>query len=75
MTAALKLLRFLGPTLLFFGTFVVLPPLLMSYFNNSLDNNMLWIYFSCIMYSLVILLTLRRKKFSYTPKDGFIITF
>ena len=75
MTTTLKLLRFLGPTLLFFGSFVVLPPLLISYFNNILDSNMLWIYFSCIAYSLIILLTLRRKKFSYTPRDGFIITF
>lgn len=75
MIAALKLLRFLGPTLLFFGTFVVLPPLLMSYFGNSLDGNMLWIYLSCASYSLLISLTLRKKKFSYTPKDGFIITF
>ena len=38
MTSTLKLLRFLGPTLLFFGSFVVLPPLLMSYFNNILDK-------------------------------------
>jgi len=75
MTTTLKLLRFLGPTLLFFGSFVVLPPLLISYFSNILDSNMLWIYFSCIAYSLIILLTLRRKKFSYTPRDGFIITF
>lgn len=75
MITTLKLLRFLGPTLLFFGTFVLLPPLLMSYLNNALDNNMLWVYFSCITYSLIILLTLRRKKFSYTPRDGFIITF
>ena len=75
MITTLKLLRFLGPTLLFFGTFVVLPPLLMSYLNNALDNNMLWVYLSCITYSLIILLTLRRKKFSYTPRDGFIITF
>jgi trk system potassium uptake protein TrkH len=75
MITILKLLRFLGPTLLFFGSFVVLPPLLISYFNNILDSNMLWLYFSCITYSLIILLTLRRKKFSYTPRDGFIITF
>ena len=75
MITTLKLLRFLGPTLLFFGTFVVIPPLLMSYLNNALDNNMLWVYLSCITYSLIILLTLRRKKFSYTPRDGFIITF
>ena len=75
MITTLKLLRFLGPTLLFFGTFVVLPPLLMSYLNNALDNNMLWVYLSCVTYSLIILLTLRRKKFSYTPRDGFIITF
>ena len=75
MITTLKLLRFLGPTLLFFGTFVVLPPLLMSYLDNALDNNMLWVYLSCITYSLIILLTLRRKKFSYTPRDGFIITF
>ena len=75
MITTLKLLRFLGPTLLFFGTLVVLPPLLMSYLNNALDNNMLWVYLSCITYSLIILLTLRRKKFSYTPRDGFIITF
>lgn len=75
MISLLKLFRFLGPTLLFFGTFVVLPPLALSYFNNSLDTQMLNIYLICLGYSLVVLFTLRKRKFSYSPKDGFIITF
>ena len=75
MITTLKLLRFLGPTLLFFGSFVVLPPLLMSYFNNLVDSELLWTYVFCIAYSLLIMFTLRRQKFSYSPRDGFIITF
>ena len=75
MIVLLKLFRFLGPTSLFFGTFVVLPPLFLSYFNNALDSQMLNIYLACMVYSLIILFTLRQRKFSYTPKDGFVITF
>ena len=75
MISLFKLLRFLGPTLLFFGTFVVLPPLVLSYFNNILDTQLLNIYLGCIAYSLVIFFTLRQRKFSYSPKDGFVITF
>ena len=75
MISLFKLLRFLGPTLLFFGTFVVLPPLAFSYFNNILDAQLLNIYLGCIAYSIVIFFTLRQRKFSYSPKDGFVITF
>ena len=75
MITALKLFRFLGPTLLFFGTFVVLPPLLMSYFSGTLDVVLFSIYLVCIGYSVLVLLTLRKRKFSYSPRDGFIITF
>ena len=75
MISLFKLLRFLGPTLLFFGTFVVLPPLAFSYFNNILDTQLLNIYLGCIAYSIVIFFTLRQRKFSYSPKDGFVITF
>ena len=75
MITALKLFRFLGPTLLFFGTFVVLPPLLMSYFSGTLDMVLFSIYLVCIGYSVLVLLTLRKRKFSYSPRDGFIITF
>lgn len=75
MISSLKLLRFLGPTLLFFGTFVVLPPLILSYFNDVIDIRMLYIYLACVMYSSLVLLTLRKRKFSYSPKDGFVITF
>ena len=75
MISLFKLFRFLGPTLLFFGTFVVLPPMVLSYFNNILDTQMLNIYLACIGYSVIIFFTLRKRKFSYTPKDGFVITF
>ena len=75
MNTSLKLFRFLGPTLLFFGTFVVFPPLVMSYFGAGLDANLLRIWLITIIYAVIIALTLRRRKFSYTPKDGFIITF
>ena len=75
MNTSLKLFRFLGPTLLFFGTFVVFPPLVMSYFGAGLDANLLIIWLTTIIYAVIIALTLRRRKFSYTPKDGFIITF
>ncbi len=75
MISLFKLFRFLGPTLLFFGTFVVLPPIVLSYFNNILDTQMLNIYLACIGYSVIIFFTLRKRKFSYTPKDGFVITF
>ena len=75
MISLFKFFRFLGPTLLFFGTFVVLPPLVLSYFNNILDNQMLNIYLVCISYSVIIFFTLRQRKFSYSPKDGFVITF
>ena len=75
MISLFKLLRFLGPTLLFFGTFFVLPPLAFSYFNNILDAQLLNIYLGCIAYSIVIFFTLRQRKFSYSPKDGFVITF
>ena len=75
MNTSLKLLRFLGPTLLFFATFVVFPPLVMSYLSAELDSGMLIIWFLAAVYAGIIALTLRRKKFSYTPKDGFIITF
>ena len=75
MNTSLKLLRFLGPTLLFFGLFVILPPLLMSYFNTGLDLNLLAIFLCSLIYSLIITLTLRKRKFSYSPRDGFVITF
>ena len=75
MISLLKFFRFLGPTLLFFGTFVVLPPLVLSYFNDVLDNQMLNIYLVCISYSVIIFFTLRQRKFTYSPKDGFVITF
>ena len=75
MISLFKLFRFLGPTLLFFGTFVVLPPIVLSYFNNILDTQMLNIYLACIGYSVIIFFTLRKRKFLYTPKDGFVITF
>ena len=75
MISLFKLLRFLGPTLLFFGTFVVLPPLALSYFNNIPDAQLLNIYLGCIAYSIIIFFTLRQRKFSYSPKDGFVITF
>ena len=75
MISLFKLLRFLGPTLLFFGTFVVLPPLALSYFNNIPDAQLLNIYLGCIAYSIIIFFTLRQTKFSYSPKDGFVITF
>ena len=75
MISLLKFFRFLGPTLLFFGTFVVLPPLVLSYFNDELDNQMLNIYLVCISYSVIIFFTLRQRKFTYSPKDGFVITF
>ena len=75
MNTSLKLLRFLGPTLLFFGLFVILPPLLMSYFTTGLDLNLLAIFLCSLIYSLIITLTLRKRKFSYSPRDGFVITF
>ena len=75
MISLLKFFRFLGPTLLFFGTFVVLPPVVLSYFNNVLDNEMLNIYLVCMAYSVIIFFTLRQRKFTYSPKDGFVITF
>ena len=75
MNTSLKLFRFLGPTLLFFGTFVVFPPLVMSHFDAGLDANLLIIWLITFIYAIIIALTLRRRKFSYTPKDGFIITF
>jgi trk system potassium uptake protein TrkH len=75
MISLLKFFRFLGPTLLFFGTFVVLPPMVLSYFNNALDSQLVNIYLVCIAYSLVVFFTLRQKKFTYSPKDGFVITF
>ena len=75
MISLLKFFRFLGPTLLFFGTFVVLPPMVLSYFNSALDSQLVNIYLVCIAYSLVVFFTLRQKKFTYSPKDGFVITF
>ena len=75
MNTSLKLFRFLGPTLLFFGTFVVFPPLVMSHFGSGLDANLLMIWLATFIYAIIIALTLRRRKFSYTPKDVFIITF
>jgi trk system potassium uptake protein TrkH len=75
MISLLKFFRFLGPTLLFFGTFVVLPPMVLSYFNSALDSQLVNIYLACITYSLVVFFTLRQKKFTYSPKDGFVITF
>ena len=75
MISLLKFFRFLGPTLLFFGTFVVLPPVVLSYFNDVLDNEMLNIYLVCVAYSVIIFFTLRQRKFTYSPKDGFVITF
>ena len=75
MNTFLKLLRFLGPTLLFFGTFVIFPSLTMSYIDGALDKSLMVIWLVAILYAIIISLTLRRRKFSYTPKDGFIITF
>ena len=75
MNTSLKLLRFLGPTLLFFGTFVIFPSLTMSYIEGALDKSLMVIWLVAVVYAIIISLTLRRRKFSYTPKDGFIITF
>ena len=75
MNTTLKLLRFLGPTVLFFSTFVALPALVFGAINNNLDQILLNICVGSLFYSLLIMFTLRRKKFSYTPRDGFLITF
>ena len=76
MNTSLKLLRFLGPTLLFFGTFVIFPSLTMSYFGAGLDANLLIIWLvATIIYAIIISLTLRRRKFSYTPKRWFYYYF
>ena len=75
MNTILKLLRFLGPTVLFFSTFVALPALAFGALNNNLDQILLNICIGSLFYSFLIMLTLRRRKFSYTPRDGFLITF
>tara|TARA_Y100001958_G_C21241037_1_gene568784 strand:- start:1222 stop:2658 length:1437 start_codon:yes stop_codon:yes gene_type:complete len=75
MNTSLKLFRFLGPTLLFFATFVIFPSLTMSYIDGALDKSLMVIWLVAILYAVTISLTLRRRKFSYSPKDGFIITF
>ena len=75
MNTTLKLLRFLGPTVLFFSTFVALPALVFGAINNNPDQILLNICVGSLFYSLLIMFTLRRKKFSYTPRDGFLITF
>ena len=75
MNIGLKVLRFLGPTFLFFGLFVVLPPLLISFLSGNTNNIFLYIFIGSTMYSLLIMMTLRKRKLNYTPKDGFLITF
>ena len=75
MTTLLKVLRFLGPIFLFFSMLVVLPSYLISYFDDIADNGLLIILLLSIFYSLVIRFTLRKQKFIYTPRDGFLITF
>ena len=75
MTTLLKVLRFLGPIFLFFSMLVVLPSYMISYFYDIADNGLLIILLLSIFYSLVIRFTLRKQKFIYTPRDGFLITF
>ena len=75
MNITLKILRFLGPTFLFFGFFVVFPPLLMSLFSGNTNNTLLYIFIVSMIYSIIILFTLRKKKLNYMPRDGFLITF
>ena len=75
MTTLLKVLRFLGPIFLFFSMLVVLPSYMISYFDDIADNGLLIILLLSIFYSLVIRFTLRKQKFIYTPRDGFLITF
>jgi len=75
MISFLKFLRFLGPLTLFFATFVILPPLSMQAFASEVEMIFLSIFISCLIYGILIEITLRRKKFIYTPRDGFLITF
>ena len=75
MISFLKFLRFLGPLTLFFATFVILPPLTMQFFTSQVEMIFLSIFISCLIYGILIEITLRRKKFTYTPRDGFLITF
>ena len=75
MISFLKFLRFLGPLTLFFATFVILPPLAMQAFASQVEIIFLSIFISCLVYGILIEITLRRKKFIYTPRDGFLITF
>ena len=75
MTTLLKVLRFLGPIFLYFSLCWSFCPLMISYFDNIADNGLLIILILSIFYSLVIRLTLRKQKFIYTPRDGFLITF
>ena len=75
MISFLKFLRFLGPLTLFFATFVILPPLTMQAFASEVEIIFLSIFISCLIYGILIEITLRRKKFIYTPRDGFLITF
>ena len=75
MTTLLKVLRFLGPISLFFSLFVGLPSYLLSLYGGQEDSVLGSIVFWGCIYSLVIFFTLRRSKFNYTPRDGFIITF
>ena len=75
MITLLKVLRFLGPIFLFFSTLVVLPSLIMSYFENITDSGLIIILLLSILYSLIVRFTLRKRKFIYTPRDGFLITF
>ena len=56
-------------------SFVVFPPLLMSLFSGNTNNTLLYIFIVSMIYSIIILFTLRKKKLNYMPRDGFLITF
>lgn len=75
MTTLLKVLRFLGPIFLFFSFFVVLPSLVIALLNGEQSNALNLLFFSGFAYSILIFFTLRQKKFNYSPRDGFVITF
>ena len=67
MISFLKFLRFLGPLTLFFATFVILPPLSMQAFASEVEIIFLSIFISCLIYGILIEITLRRKNLSIRP--------